>query len=149
MLMTRSPTGGDDRRYAEAVPQECSEQVQADRTPEFLDRGLDDRVVRRCRSTRIVVEGVQTAKVPHCGLDCRFDTLFLTHVGRDRNALSAGLGYDLRRLFTRYGVYLSDDNPGTLRRHGPRGGAAGPGASDQSNLSIWSCHSYTSLVISV
>jgi hypothetical protein len=42
----RSPTRGDYRRYAEPTPEERAEQVQTDRTPEFLDRSLDDRIVR-------------------------------------------------------------------------------------------------------
>ena len=62
--------------------------------------------------------------MPHGGLDCRLDTLFLAHIGWDGNAFSGGLGHNLRGLFTRCGADLGDDNPGTLRRHGPRRGAA-------------------------
>jgi hypothetical protein len=81
------------------TPEECSEQIEPDCSLEFLDRRLDHRTVCWRRSTRIVVQNMQTAIVLHSSLDRGPDAIFLAHVGRDRNALSAGLGDDLRGLF--------------------------------------------------
>jgi hypothetical protein len=96
----RSSTRGNDRRYAESAPEECAKQIEPDRAPEFFDRCFDHSVVRRSRSSGIVVQNVQAAIVPHGGLDRGPYAIFLAHVCRDCYALSAGLRYDLRGFAT-------------------------------------------------
>jgi hypothetical protein len=138
----RSSTRGDDRRDTEAASEERTEQVKADRTPEFLDRCFDHRVVSRGRSSGIVMQNVQAAVVLRGGVDRGPHAIFLAHVGRDCNAMSTGLDNDLRRLLAGCGVQFGNDNLCSVRSHGPRRRAANtsPGTGDQCDFPVQPCH---------
>jgi len=74
--------------------------------------------------------------MPHGSVDRRPDTVFLGHVRRDRDAIPAGLGHDLRGLLARLSVDFGDNDLCAFRRHRARCGAADarPGASNQRDL---------------
>ena len=76
--------------------------------------------------------------MPHGSVDRRPNTVFLGHVRRDRDAIPAGLGHDLRDLLARLGVDFGDNDFCAFRRHRARCGAADarPRASDQRDLAI-------------
>jgi len=83
----------------------------------------------------------------HGSVDRRPDTVFLGHVRRDRDAIPAGLGHDLRGLLARLSVDFGDNDLCAFRRHRARCGAADarPGASDQRDLAIQPSHCKTPL----
>jgi hypothetical protein len=93
------------------------------------------------------VQDVQSPVLPHGSVDRRPDTVFLGHVRRDRDAIPAGLGHDLRGLLARLSVDFGDDDLCAFRCHRARCGAADarPGASDQRDLAIQPSHCKTPL----
>jgi hypothetical protein len=85
--------------------------------------------------------------MPHDSVDRRPDTVFLGHVRRDRDAIPAGLGNDLRGLLARPSVDFGDDDLCAFRGHRARCRAADarPRPSNQRDLAIQPSHFKTPL----
>jgi len=86
--------------------------------------------------------------MPNGSVDRLPDTLFLGHVRRDRDAIRAGLGQDLRGLLARLSVDFGDNDLRAFRRHRACCGAADArsGAGDQRDLAIQPRHCKTPLL---
>ena len=70
---------------AEAAAEKCAVEVELDRPPEFIERGVDRGIVLRGRAAGIVVENVEAAELVDGGADRRLEDVGVGDVGADRD----------------------------------------------------------------
>ena len=140
-MITEPPPRLDQFGDAEPAAEKRAVEVELDRPPEFVERGVDRGLVLRGRAAGIVVEHVEPAEFVDGRADRRLEAVGVGDVSADRDRPVAG---EMRGLLARGGIDIGDRDPGAFARKQDRRGAADPGtgASDEGYLACEPRHRF-------